>query len=81
MNFDISMFKNIPVGGTRRLQFRFELYNAFNQDEWTGVNTSAQFDYTTQQLTNPTVVRLPVRRDTQRPAHPARREIHVLTAD
>ncbi len=54
VNFDISLFKNVPVGGTRRLQFRVELYNAFNHDEWTGVNTGAQFDYTTHQLTNPT---------------------------
>ena len=54
VNFDISLFKNIPIGGTRRLQFRVELYNAFNHDEWTGVNTGAQFDYTTHQLTNPT---------------------------
>ena len=55
MNFDISVFKNIPVGGTRRLQFRCELYNAFNADEWTTVNTTANFDYTTHVLTNPAV--------------------------
>jgi hypothetical protein len=54
MNWDISIFKNIPVGGTRRLQLRCELYNAFNADEWNGVNTAAQFDYNTGSLTNPT---------------------------
>jgi len=53
-NFDFSLFKNVPIGGTRRLQFRVELYNAFNHDEFTGVNTAAQFDYVTHQLTNPT---------------------------
>jgi hypothetical protein len=55
-NFDISAFKNIPVGGARRLQFRFEMYNAFNNNQWTGVNTNATFDYTTGALTNATTV-------------------------
>ncbi len=51
VNWDISAFKNIPVGGARRLQLRVELYNAFNSEQWTGVNTSGAFDYTTRQLT------------------------------
>jgi hypothetical protein len=29
------VFKNVPLGGARRLQFRVELYNAFNSDQWT----------------------------------------------
>ena len=45
-------FKAIPLGGTRRLQLRVELYNAFDTDQWTGVNTNATFDYTTGALTN-----------------------------
>ena len=52
MNWDISAFKNIPLGGTRRLQLRVELYNAFNTDQWTGVNTTANFDFRTGALTN-----------------------------
>ena len=55
-NFDISAFKNIPVGGAKRLQLRFELYNAFNNNQWTGTNTLAQFDYTTAALLNATTV-------------------------
>jgi carboxypeptidase family protein len=55
-NWDISAFKNVPFGGTRRLQLRLELYNAFNTDQWTAVNTTASFDYTTGALTNPNVV-------------------------
>jgi len=51
-NWDISFFKNVPRGEPRRLPFRFELYNAFNQDEWTGVNTATQFNYVTGQLSN-----------------------------
>ncbi len=52
MNWDLSAFKSVPFGGTRRLQLRVELYNAFNTDQWTGVNTNATFDYTTGVLTN-----------------------------
>jgi hypothetical protein len=55
-NFDISAFKNIPMGGAKRLQFRFEMYNAFNNNQWTGVNTNATFDYTTGALTNAATV-------------------------
>jgi hypothetical protein len=52
MNWDISLFKNIPVGGTRRLQLRAELYNAFNTDQWTDVNRNAVFDFQTGAQTN-----------------------------
>jgi hypothetical protein len=55
VNWDLSAFKSIPLGGSRRLQFRAELYNAFNKSFWTGANTTAEFDYTTRTLTNPTV--------------------------
>jgi len=52
VNWDLSAFKNVPLGGDRKLQIRVELYNAFNTDQWTGVNTNASFDYTTGALTN-----------------------------
>ena len=52
MNWDISAFKHVPLGGGRRLQLRVELYNAFDTDQWTGVNTNASFDYATGALTN-----------------------------
>ena len=52
MNWDISAFKSVPLGSTRRLQLRVELYNAFNTDQWTDVNRNATFDYTTGALTN-----------------------------
>ncbi len=44
LNWDISFLKNIPLGGTRRLQFRCELYNAFNNVQFSNVNTSATFN-------------------------------------
>jgi hypothetical protein len=49
INFDISLFKNVAMGGNRRLQFRLEMYNAFNHDQFTatGVDTSAVFNYVT----------------------------------
>lgn len=52
VNWDISVFKHVPLGGSRRLQLRVELYNAFNTDQWTTVNRNAAFDYRTGALTN-----------------------------
>jgi carboxypeptidase family protein len=47
-NWDISFFKNIPIGDSaRRLQIGAELYNAFNNNQWTDVNRNAVFDYQT----------------------------------
>ena len=78
MNWDISVFKHVPLGGARRLQFRVELYNAFNTDQWTGVNTNANFDYATGALTNGRL-RPADRRDLERPPHPARRADYFLS--
>jgi carboxypeptidase family protein len=55
INWDISVFKHIPMGGSRRLQLRVELYNAFNTYQWTTVNTNAEFNFTTGALSNPGV--------------------------
>ena len=52
MNWDINVFKNIPVGGNRRLQLRFEFYNAFDTEQWNGVDTGANFDWVTRQQTD-----------------------------
>lgn len=43
-NWDISIFKNFPVKEIGRLQFRWELYNAFNHAQFQGVDTTARFD-------------------------------------
>ena len=40
------------MGGTRRLQLRVELYNAFNTDQWNGINSGATFDFNTGAQTN-----------------------------
>jgi hypothetical protein len=43
VNSNISAFKNFKVGG-KRLQFRWEMYNVFNQVNWSALNTNAQFN-------------------------------------
>ena len=54
VNWDISAFKHILLGGTRQLQLRVELYNAFNTEQWTTVDTTAVFDYSTRAQISPT---------------------------
>ena len=52
LNWDISIVKAVPFGGTRRFLFRAELYNAFNNVQFSTVNTSAVFNAAGEQ-TNP----------------------------
>lgn len=42
-NWDLSIFKNFRIYEKSTLQFRWELYNAFNHPSFQGVNTSATF--------------------------------------
>lgn len=42
--WDVSMFKNIPFGESRRLQLRFEFYNFFNHANFSSVDNAARFD-------------------------------------
>jgi hypothetical protein len=49
-NFDLSFFKNIPVKERLRFQLRWEMYNAFNHTQFTGANTTAQFDASGKQI-------------------------------
>ena len=48
-NFDLSLFKNTALtqDGKHRLQFRFEMYNAFNHAQFSSVDTAARFDNAT----------------------------------
>jgi hypothetical protein len=44
-NWDIALFKNFPIYKERvRMQFRTELYNAFNHTQFSGLDTGARFD-------------------------------------
>jgi hypothetical protein len=49
-NFDFTFFKNIPIKERVSFQFRWEMYNAFNHTQFTGVNTTAQFDAAGKQI-------------------------------
>lgn len=43
-NWDVALFKNFPLAEKVRLQFRWELYNAFNHTQFAGLDTTARFD-------------------------------------
>jgi len=43
-NWDMSLFKNIPLGERFRGQLRLESYNTFNHTQFNAVNTSATFN-------------------------------------
>jgi hypothetical protein len=44
-NWDLSIFKNFPVKSERRyFQFRWEMYNAPNHTQYSGVDSTARFD-------------------------------------
>ncbi|MBS1812144.1 MAG: TonB-dependent receptor [Acidobacteria bacterium] len=51
-NWDISLFKtfNLSKDGNFRLQYRLEMYNAFNHTQFTGVDTTARFDANNNQV-------------------------------
>ena len=51
INHDITFFKNFAIG-SRSLQFRAELYNAFNTTQYQDVDRDATFDYATGALTD-----------------------------
>jgi hypothetical protein len=53
-NWDLSIFKKIPVGGDnqRYFQLRFEMYNAWNHTQWSTFNFTPTFDNTTGAITN-----------------------------
>ncbi|MBZ5583466.1 MAG: carboxypeptidase regulatory-like domain-containing protein [Acidobacteriia bacterium] len=45
-NWDISLIKDFPLGNERRrLTFRAEGYNIFNHTQFSGLNTSIQYDF------------------------------------
>jgi hypothetical protein len=48
--WDLALFKHFKVTEKTTLTFRAETYNAFNHTNFTGVNTSAQYYYTSNSL-------------------------------
>jgi len=51
-NWDISLFKSFPLREGIRVQFRWELYNAFNHTQFAGLDTAARFDPRTGEQVN-----------------------------
>jgi hypothetical protein len=43
-NWDMALFKNFPIRDKARLQFRWELYNAFNHTQFSALDAAARFD-------------------------------------
>jgi carboxypeptidase family protein/TonB-dependent receptor-like protein len=50
VNTNLSAFKNFQIGGGRRIQFRWEMYNVFNQVNWSAINTTSQFNPAGEQV-------------------------------
>ncbi len=50
-NWDLSFVKNIPVTEGIKMQFRWEMYNAFNHTQFDSVDTAARFDNTPNSAT------------------------------
>ena len=49
-NFDIAILKNFAVREPLKLQFRCELYNAFNHTQFSAFDTTARFDAQAKQV-------------------------------
>jgi hypothetical protein len=47
---NMSIFKNFELGGGKRIQFRWEAYNVFNQVNWSSISTNAQFNPAGEQV-------------------------------
>jgi hypothetical protein len=43
-NWDIAFFKTVPVAERFKVQFRCEMYNAFNHTQFSALDTTARFD-------------------------------------
>lgn len=53
-NWDLSAYKTFPIREPFRLQFRLEMYNAFNHTQFSAFDTTARFDASGNQV-NPTL--------------------------
>jgi len=43
-NWNLAVFKNVAAGGSKKLQFRWEVYNLLNHTQFSAVDTTARFD-------------------------------------
>jgi hypothetical protein len=49
-NWDAAIYKNFPIREPLRLQLRCEAYNVFNHTQFTGLDTTARFDASGNQI-------------------------------
>ncbi len=49
-NWDLTFFKNFPIREKVTFQFRWEMYNAFNHTQFSGVDTGARFNAAGEQV-------------------------------
>ena len=49
-NWDISLYRRIPLGERRYAQLRLETYNTFNHTQFSSLVTTARFDAQGNQL-------------------------------
>jgi hypothetical protein len=49
-DFDISFFKNFPLGEKRAIQFRVDTFNTFNHPQFNLLDTNPQFNEAGQQV-------------------------------
>ncbi len=54
-NWELSFFKNIGITERVKMQFRWEMYNAFNHPSFDSVDTSARFNTSTGEQTSATL--------------------------
>ena len=56
-NFDVTLTKNFPLGSEKRvLRLQMQAYNVFNHTEPNGIFTTINFNFTTNQVTNPSQI-------------------------
>jgi hypothetical protein len=49
-NWDLTFFKNFAIKGNAKLQFRWEMYNAFNHTQFLDIDRTARFDASGNQV-------------------------------
>ena len=52
-NWNLALFKNVPIGGRRSFQYRLEAYNVLNTVQFQDIDRTARFDANGNQI-NPT---------------------------
>jgi hypothetical protein len=49
-NWNLAFFRNIPIGGTRQLQLRWEMYNVLNHTQFDDIDETVRFNAAGEQV-------------------------------